>query len=499
MLKHFKQLAGDSLIYGLSSVIAGLISLFLVPVYARIFTPADYGIVNLVNVTFFLLTILVVFGLDAAVAVWFWEHPEEQERRSTFASWFWFQLGAAGLFGALIFLSAPLLSRAVLSRPDLGYLFRIMAVNLPFVTTHRLLINWYKYGRKPVPTVIFTLLVSLTMIGASIVLVAWLRIGVSGVFWAQLLSSVLGAAIVLARMGSWLSVRHFSRERLRAMLRFSAPLVPAALSFWALGNAGSYALEHLSAQRTTEVGLYQIGVTFAGLVNIIVMAFNQAWAPFALSIARQPDHRQVYAQVFLVYITAGSVAAAGLWIFAPEVLRLFTTAPYYPAAGVVGILGCNVFLMGIANITTIGCNLARTNKPYAHAVGIASVLTVALYFALVPPLGRAGAAWATLAGSVALNIYIARAAQRLYPVPYNWTRAGGLLAVAAGAVLLAAPGVNGLEGTGLLAAKMAIFALLIAAAGLLNRGTLRRLAAAFRARRATGNPAAEPASAATDP
>src|SRR5258705_4359644 len=92
MLRYFKQLAGDSLIYGLSNVVSGFISLFLIPVYTKIFSPSDYGVLNLINVTFFLLTILVVFGLDAAVAVWFWDKTEEVERKKTFASWFWFQL-----------------------------------------------------------------------------------------------------------------------------------------------------------------------------------------------------------------------------------------------------------------------------------------------------------------------------------------------------------------------------------------------------------------------
>jgi O-antigen/teichoic acid export membrane protein len=64
MLKYLKRLAGDFLIYGLSGVISKMIGIFLVPVYTRLFLPDDYGIINLINTTFFLIGILVVCGLD---------------------------------------------------------------------------------------------------------------------------------------------------------------------------------------------------------------------------------------------------------------------------------------------------------------------------------------------------------------------------------------------------------------------------------------------------
>src|SRR3954465_15182421 len=118
MVKYFKQLAGGSLLFGLSSGISGFISLFLVPVYTKIFTPADYGIINLVNATFFLLTILVVFGLDSAVAVWFWDKTDEEERKKTFASWFWFQFFVSLAFCLAIIGFSSVLSRVILSSND---------------------------------------------------------------------------------------------------------------------------------------------------------------------------------------------------------------------------------------------------------------------------------------------------------------------------------------------------------------------------------------------
>jgi O-antigen/teichoic acid export membrane protein len=477
MIKYFKQLTGDSLIYGISSVISGFISLFLVPVYTKIFTPSDYGILNLVNVTFYLLTIFVVFGLDSAVAVWFWDAPEEVERKKTFASWFWFQSMISGLLSVLIIIASYFLSRVILSNGDYYYLFIIAGINLPFLATHRVLINWYKYQRKAFPTVAFTLFISLLVIGLSILFVVVFRFGVKGVFIAQLIASIIGSIVVFTRLRAWLAIKFFDRNRLKEMLRFAAPLVPAALSFWALSNASSYVIENYASKH--EVGLYQIGVTFAGFVNIVVLAFNQAWPPFALSISKQPDHRNVYANIFLFYISLGCVLATSLWIFAPEILHLLTAPSYYAAADIVGILGFNVFIMGIANITTIGCNLAKTNKPYAQAVFIASLLSVALYFVLIPAFGKEGAGWATLTGSVCLVAYVSYKANKVYPIPYNWGRT--LLYIFLSGVVIFLSRYNPMTKQVGLGMKFLFLFLFLVVLALLNISTFRKIFAAFKA------------------
>ena len=104
MHKYVKELLGGSLIYGLSGMISSAMMLFLVPIYTRVFTPADYGVLNLINITYFLLTIFVIFGLDNSAALWFWDKTEDEERKKTFASWAYFSLAFSSAVAVLILL-----------------------------------------------------------------------------------------------------------------------------------------------------------------------------------------------------------------------------------------------------------------------------------------------------------------------------------------------------------------------------------------------------------
>jgi len=92
MKKLIKQLAGESIVYGLSGIINKFISVFLVPLYTRILLPSDYGVLNLVNTTFYFVAIFVVFALDNSAARWFYDSDNTEERKKPIATWFWVQL-----------------------------------------------------------------------------------------------------------------------------------------------------------------------------------------------------------------------------------------------------------------------------------------------------------------------------------------------------------------------------------------------------------------------
>ena len=114
MNKYVKELLGGSLIYGVSGMITSVVMLFLVPIYTRVFTPADYGVLNLVNITYFLLTLIVVFGLDNSAALWYWDKTEETERKKTFVSWIYFSFFTSILIAAAVTLFSEQLALILL-------------------------------------------------------------------------------------------------------------------------------------------------------------------------------------------------------------------------------------------------------------------------------------------------------------------------------------------------------------------------------------------------
>ncbi|HXR84048.1 MAG TPA: oligosaccharide flippase family protein [Hanamia sp.] len=419
MLKYLKQITSDSLIYGISGVVSKMIGIFLVPIYTRLFLPKDYGIINLVNTTFILLTILIVCGLDSAVGRWFYDTEDEAERKRSFGAYIWFQLFLAIIIAVIIIVISPSLSYFFLKENGKPIYFILPAISLITNILPSVLINWFRLQRRPLSTVIFTISQTITTVGLTVLFVIVFRWQITGVFAALTISSAIFTLVVIFILKNWLSFKYFAKKRLLQMLKYALPLIPAALSYWLLNNTDSYFIQYFT-KSTAEVGLFGIGAMLASFIGMFTSAFQQAWGPFAFSLINSPDAKKIYANIFLLFGYGMSVLASLLMLFAPEALMIFTTPQYYDSAWVAGILGYNLVLIGFSYIAIIGISINKNTKPYGMAMLYATVVTIILNVILIPKFGKEGSALATVIAQILVPAYLFYIGQKVYRIPYKF-------------------------------------------------------------------------------
>ncbi|HOZ81488.1 MAG TPA: oligosaccharide flippase family protein, partial [Bacteroidia bacterium] len=77
-MSGIKKLAGQTVLYGLSSIVGRMLNYLLVPIYTRIFSPAEYGVVSeLYSYSAFLL-ILFTYGMETA----FFNFMQKEENKN---------------------------------------------------------------------------------------------------------------------------------------------------------------------------------------------------------------------------------------------------------------------------------------------------------------------------------------------------------------------------------------------------------------------------------
>jgi O-antigen/teichoic acid export membrane protein len=76
-VNRFPQLAKDSVIYGFGGVLAKSVSFFLLPVYTRIFEPADYGAIEMLTVIVGLFSAILAMGMDSAQSFYFFKQKQQ--------------------------------------------------------------------------------------------------------------------------------------------------------------------------------------------------------------------------------------------------------------------------------------------------------------------------------------------------------------------------------------------------------------------------------------
>jgi len=424
--KHLKQLAGESLIYGISGTISIAIGFVLLPLLTRVFTPEEYGIVELVDVLFMLLAMTAVLGLDNASTRWFYDSEDPADRRKTIGSWFWCQFTVSGVLTLLLIAFAPGVSWLVTGSSDYALLVVLSAATLPLYAAQRVFGNWLRYQRRPWAAVAFAGGTALTSVSLVVLFLAVWRTGMPGLYTAKLLALVLAAAAAVFGFGKWIALKAFSWDRLKSMLLYGLPLAPAAVGLWAMRSADRYILQNFCDTR--EVGLFALAVKVATGVGLVLVAFMQAWAPFAFSILRQPNSRRVYVRVLDAYSFLGCGLCTAAALFAPLLVRVLATEAYYPAASSVAFLAFACLFHGGTSIACLGLGIAKKSIPSAVSIAVGLAVSLALNFLLIPVFGRNGAAAASMMAWFASMAFLFAASQRAYFIPFHWGRSLACLA-----------------------------------------------------------------------
>lgn len=429
-----KQLTKESLVYGLSAVASRFINFIMIPLYTRVFSPEDYGVMSLVITTMTIVSVLAIMALDAAAGRWYWDTNEQVEQKSTIASWVWWQIAGSVVLGSLILIFSRNVAVHLIGREDAAEYIQWSVFALPFTGLGFIVTNWLRFQRRPWSTLIFTAITSILTIGITILFVVGFHWGLKGVFMAQFVASLGSAAMAIIFMRDWMNPTYVRLRRLKEMLRFALPLIPAGLMYWVISSSDRYFIRtYVSVQ---DVGIYQLGVSIAVIVALGTNAFQQAWGPFAMSIHKEEHARQTYAHAFLFYVWSMCLLSVAVTIFAPDIIRIFATQQYEGAGKVVGLLTLSYVMMGLTSIAATGPTIVKSSASIGIAIVLAALATIGLNFVLVPRFGIIGSAIAAFSAQALVPCFLFYWSQRIYPLPYAFFKGIALVGLAGALILI---------------------------------------------------------------
>lgn len=414
--RHLRKLGSEAAVYGIAGTIGRFINVLLIPVYTRALSPDEYGLFGIALSLLALLT-LVLGAMDNAAGRWFFDSDEVEQRQRIIASWFWFQMGV----GAVALLVCTVVARPVAatwldSGSNAGLVILVACLACVSVLG-KVLGYWFRFLRRPVAAVCYSLVSTLTTSGLIIVFVAVWRRGVRGAFEAQILAGLSLTALAVAILRRWVSPRQFSRATIGEMFRFTLPIFPATVASWAISSADRLVMPLFVNK--FEIGLYFLAFQVASVVSLIDAAFQMAWGPFSLSILRESGSSAVYSRVFSLYGFLGAWVCTGVTLFAPLILSIVSVPEYGAAASSVPFLAFFFFAVGMTNVVGIGSLVTKSAMPIAANIFVAAITGTALLFPLIPLLGRNGAGLAKMIGMMLAVVYMYWACQKLYPIPYK--------------------------------------------------------------------------------
>jgi O-antigen/teichoic acid export membrane protein len=472
---HTTTLARYTLAYGLSGLVVPLVGIVTLPIYARVFSPAEYGVLELAMVLLSLTAVLADAGFALAAQRQFYEYTpsEDRERHDVLFTALVGTLLASLLVAGGLVLLRRILADSVLEVPDETDIVAIVALSTPALALATYLREIMRLRFRSGHYLISAAQIAILSGALGVVAVLAFDLDVEGVLLGILAANVVAAAYGAAAIHDEIA-GGFSTHELRALLAFGLPLVPAAVSHWALLLIDRVILRRL--EDLDAVGQYAVASRLSGVLVIGMTGFVLALGPYLLSVfADQPDQERFVRGRTLTYLTfVLGLGAVVLTLFADDLVALF--APDYDEApSAVGPLAFGAIGYGASAVLITGIALARRTLYVAFLATIAGVANIALNLALIPPFGIVGAALASAGGYAVLALLYYWAAQRVYPTPFEILKVLTILALAIAVSFVAAVPVDGVAAAALNVAAIVVFVGAVVATGAIGRAELREL------------------------
>jgi len=435
-LNSFKKLAGDTAIYGVSSIVGRFLNWWLVPYYSFMFLPGEYGVVTnmYAYVAFFL--VLLTYGMETSYFRYASKSDDPEKVYST----------------TLISLLFTTVSFVLLVSA-----FRHEIANLIQYPDHPEYILWFalilgidaftaipfarlRLNNRPVKFAFIKLVFIAFNIGFNLFfislcprllennpdsiirLVYTKEIGVGYVFISNLLASVITLILLLPEI--FRMNFNFDGKLLGQMMSYGFPILIVGLTGMVNQNIDKVLIPFLIPDEKNpmfQLGVYGANYKLAVLMNMFIQAFRYAFEPFFFARGGSKDDPGVYATVMKYFVIFGLLIFLGMVLYI-DIIKVIIDSEYHVGLKVVPLVLLANLFFGIYFTLSLWYKLTDKTRYGAYMALVGAAITLALNIVLIPTMGYMGSAIAVFACFLVMMIVSYILGQKFYPVPYDLKR-----------------------------------------------------------------------------
>lgn len=451
-----KQLAGQTAIYGVSSVLGRFLNYLLVPIHTYVFLKAQYGVVTELYAYIAFLMIILTYGMETA----YFRYNEKaaKSRDSVYSTVMFSILSTTALFFLLVFIFRGDLAALVEHSDHKEYILYIaMIVGFDAITAIPL--ARLRAENKPKRFAIVKLTNIAVNIGLNLLLLLafpWLikhdvaviadflklfHTGEPQVGYIFLANVFASATQVVMLSPEFRKIsRKISIELWKEMAVYALPLLVFGLAGIMNETLDRILLKYLLPlphdQAMAQLGIYGACYKISILMTIFIQAYRYAAEPFFFSKAKNKDAREMYAMMMNYFVIAGTVIFLGTMLYLDIIIN-FINEKYWVGRDVIPILLMANLFLGIFYNLSIWYKLTNKTRFGAYLSLGGAAITIALNIYWIPKIGYMGSAWATFACYSAMMLASYFIGRKYYPVAYNLPKVLGYVTLSVTLFLVA--------------------------------------------------------------
>jgi len=425
---NMSRIGRHGLIYGAGLALSKVVAFIMLPVYTRYLTPADYGVLQLIQTVLEVASIFAGSRLGAGIFRFYHKAATDEERCRGLSTAVMVLAISYALATTAMYAFAPAIARHALGGAQDVALVRIAGMSLAFEGLFLVPLAYLRLRDQSLLYVVVTTVQLLLQVGLNLVFVVGMRLGAKGVLLSTLLVNVLTGVVLIVYLVKGVGLR-FSERAARDLLRFGIPFVGTQVATFILTFGDRFFLREVSD--TTAVGLYGLAYQFGFLLAMLGEApFSLVWEPVRFEIAKRPDRDELYARGFIYFNVLLLTVAVLITLFVGDFLRIAATPAFLPARDLVPIIVIAYVLQSWTLMHNVGIQVRERTEFYTLATWAGAIVAFVGYALLIPRLLGLGAALATMVSFGVRELAVYVLSQRLWPVRYRWWPVIRLLLVA---------------------------------------------------------------------
>ncbi|KAF0131902.1 MAG: polysaccharide biosynthesis protein [Bacteroidetes bacterium] len=438
-----KSLAGQTVVYGMGTIVPRLLNYMLVPIYTRVFEDqATYGQVTELYAYIAFLMVLLTYGMETA----FFRFAQKNDPQKVF-----YNAMSAIIISTVVFLAGVCLFYKTLAswmQYDgnseyiliVAFIVAFDAVSaIPFAMLRKLN-KARKFAMIRLINVLITILLNFITIlifpqffttlatqffGDESSLVAWV-----------LISNLLASFLSLMMLGKILKSFKWSFEQnyLLPMLRYAWPVLIIGLAGMVNEMLDKILLKYLldpGDQPMVQLGIYGANYKLGVLMTLFIQMFRYAAEPFFFAEAEKKDAPELFARVMNFFVISGIIIFLGVSLYM-DIFKHLIGEKYRDGLSIVPIVLIANLLNGVYYNLAIWYKLTDKTLSGAYIAMGGALITIVLNFLLIPVFGYVGAAWTHLVTYFLMMVVSYFWGQKVFWIPYNVSRIGGYFALGIG-------------------------------------------------------------------
>ena len=424
-MSNLKNLFKDTALYGIGKSIQKFIGLFLLPFYASVLGPEEFGVLDTIGVaTFFIISVLNC-GLDSASGRFFYVAKNPTEKGEVLFTVLVLRLITIIPCLILIPFSAKI-SIVLFGTKFYSNVVLLSILLIPLTLLYSEQEHVFRYHFEPIKFNITSISKIFTSIVLGLTLVVHFKLGVLGATIATFSSSLVFFFVSFGFFNFRKYTYRFKWHWAKKMLSYGYPLIAATAAIWFYSSSDRFII--LYFKDLAEVGIYSIGAKFTQIIALINMAVQMSFGPHMINIFENDlkSEKSVTKGFILsswkTYLFLSLSLVLFLSVFSENIILLFLNENYITASIVIPFLGFAKILSQSIQMATPGIFFKNKTKYFGIIMPFCALINVVLNIFLIPFFGFAGAAFSTFFIHLVQFCILFLISQKLFSINFNIIR-----------------------------------------------------------------------------